>query len=154
VRRAEAEGYLIVAAAGNYVRTVVWPARFPETVAVAAVNAGCRPWTHTSIGPAVDFSAPGESVWRAALAEDGTSTTGMGTGTTYATATPAGVAALWVARHQGTPAFEAIRDAGGTTRVFRTLVQRTSWRPGAANQPAAAHCDPGARWYPFLHGSG
>ncbi len=156
VRKAEQSGVLVIAAAGNYVRTVVWPARFPETIAVAAVNIGCRPWAHTSLGPAVDFSAPGESVWRAALDEANLSSiTGMGTGTTYATSTTAGVAALWVAYHAGEPAFEDLRRRGRLTRAFRDLVRATSWRPDRPGSfPAGVACDAGADWSPLFYGAG
>jgi hypothetical protein len=154
VRRAEEAGYLIIAAAGNYVGTVVWPARFRETIAVAAVNAGCKPWKFTSIGPTVDFSAPGELVWRAEVGEDGAFGTGMGTGTTYATATTAGVAALWIAKHAGSTRFEKVRGDGDTTHVFRNLVRRTAWRPDRPERPAAARCDSDARWLSALQGAG
>ena len=96
--------------------------------AVAAVNVGCRPWAHSSLGPAVDFSAPGESVWRAAI--DDTShafITGMGSGTTYATSTTAGVAALWVAYHAGETDFENLRQQGLLTSTFGQLVRKSSW---------------------------
>lgn len=154
VRKAEKAGYLIVAAAGNYVKTVVWPARFESVVGVAATNVGCRPWAHTSVGPAVDFSAPGESVWRATIKEGTTDPiTGMGTGTTYATATTAGIAALWVARHKGSRQFESLKKKGELTRTFRSLVQQTSWRPGN-RQPADVACDSGSGWNSSLMGSG
>jgi hypothetical protein len=155
VSNAEKRGYLIVAAAGNYVHTVVWPARFGSTIAVAATNAGCRPWAHTSAGPAVDVSAPGESVWRASL--DGTRfVTGMGSGTTYATATVAGVAALWMSRYAGTPAFATLRSEGRVTEAFRQLLKETAWKPGAvpSQAPPGVVCDSGAGWSSELMGAG
>lgn len=154
VKKAEERGYLVVAAAGNYVRIVAWPARFKSVVAVAAVNAGCKPWAHTSLGSSVDFSAPGESVWRATLGEDGGYVTGMGTGTTYATATTAGVAALWVAKHKDSQVFQELKQNGELTRTFRRLAQQTSWRPGTPGVPAAANCDDDAGWRPQFFGSG
>lgn len=156
VRQAERNGVLIVAAAGNYVRTVVWPARFSSTIAVAAVNAGCRPWPHSSLGPTVDFSAPGESVWRATVAEDNRTkhVTGMGTGTTYAAATTAGVAALWVARHRGSAAFNDLRKNGDLTATFLRLARASAWRPGTDRQPLAANCDANTGWVPSLQGAG
>jgi hypothetical protein len=155
VTNAEKRGYLIVAAAGNYVHTVVWPARFDSTIAVAATNVGCRPWAYTSAGPAVDVSAPGESVWRASLEGSGFAT-GMGSGTTYATATVAGVAALWMSRHAGTPAFAALREEGRVTEVFRQLLQQTAWKPGAvpSQAPPGVACDADASWNSGLLGAG
>lgn len=154
VRKAEQRGHLIIAAAGNYVKKVVWPARFKSTIAMAAVNAGCKPWAGTSIGPNVDFAAPGVSVWRANLDEEGDFATGMGTGTTYATSTTAGVAALWIARHQGTDEFDRIREDGQTTEVFRSLLKQTVWRPNGSKKPDTATCDDDAGWNRFFLGDG
>jgi hypothetical protein len=152
VKKAEARGYLIVAAAGNYVRTVVWPARFPSVIAVAATNVGCRPWSGSSAGPAVDVSAPGESVWRASLTEDGADTTGMSKGTTYATATVAGVAALWLARHAGTPELDELRRRGELASAFQALLGQTAWKPGTIS--ARVPCDEGALWDSSRYGAG
>lgn len=156
VRQAEKNGYLIVAASGNYVKTVVWPARFDSVIAVAATNVDCQPWAHTSMGRSVDISAPGESVWRATVDDKQNFVTGMGTGTTYATATTAGVAALWLAYHAGSPDFEDLKKRGQLTQVFRQLLQETSWRPdGAPNRlPPGVTCKPGTRWFPSLLGPG
>ena len=156
VTNAEKRGYLIVAAAGNYVHTVVWPARFDSTIAVASTNVGCRPWAHTSAGAAVDISAPGESVWRGAVERDGTFTTGMGSGTTFATATVAGVAALWMARYAATPEFQALRNEGRVTETFRRLLQETAWKPGAvpSQAPAGVVCDDAGPWNTGLMGAG
>ena len=49
VKAAEKNGILIVAAAGNNVRTVVWPARFRSAIAVAAGNVRCQPWKGSSL---------------------------------------------------------------------------------------------------------
>jgi thermitase len=152
VKKAEARGYLIVAAAGNHVRTVVWPARFPSVVAVAATNVGCLPWSGSSAGPAVDVSAPGESVWRASLDDGGADTTGMSKGTTYATATVAGIAALWLARHAGEPDFERLRAEGRTSQVFHALLAQTAWKPGSTGAPV--RCDPGVSWDSSRYGAG
>ncbi len=152
VKTAEARGYLVIAAAGNYVRTVVWPARFPSVVAVAATNVGCRPWSGSSFGPSVDVSAPGESVWRAGLTEDGADATGMSKGTTFATATVAGVAALWLARYAGSEELEELRERGEITSAFRELLQETAWRPGEGTSPV--DCDGGISWNASRYGAG
>jgi hypothetical protein len=152
VKKAEARGYLIVAAAGNHVGTVVWPARFPSVVAVAATNVGCRPWSASSAGPAVDVSAPGESVWRASIAEGGGDSSSMSKGTTYATATVAGIAALWLVRHAGDPELERLRAEGRTARVFQALLARTAWKPGTGSPPVS--CDAGVSWDLSRYGAG
>lgn len=154
VQKAEERGFIVIAAAGNYVRTVVWPARYDSVIAVAAVNAECDPWTHSSRGGAVDIAAPGESVWRATIDKQETRITGMGTGTTYGTATTGGIAALWVAKHKGTPAYEALREHGLLTRALRHLMQETSWQPGGSRVPADAQCKDGVGWNSGKFGAG
>jgi thermitase len=57
-------------------------------------------WGGSSRGRAVDVTAPGESVWRAGFdPETKNFTVAPGTGTSFAVATVAGVAALWLAHH-------------------------------------------------------
>lgn len=156
VKKAEERGYIIVAAAGNYVRTVVWPARFRSVISIAAVNAECRPWKHSSRGSKVDIAAPGESVWRATMAGDDHDIpiTGMGTGTTYGTATTSGVVALWVAKHKGSAEYEALKQQGKLTDVLLSLLQSTAWRPNEANQPEEAECADDADWDDGRYGAG
>ncbi len=143
VRQAEKNGVLVVAAAGNYVRTVVWPARFKSTIAAAAINVRCHPWKHSSRGRAVDISAPGESVWRATLNEDRQYINYMGKGTTFATGNTAGAAALWLAHHQDTRQLKALQQAGLVTKAFRHALQQSAWQPSSdmSQNPDGTHCD-------------
>ncbi|MGH9459954.1 MAG: S8/S53 family peptidase [Vicinamibacteria bacterium] len=152
VKSAEERGYLIVAAAGNYVSKVVWPARFSSVIAVAATNVGCRPWAHSSFGSSVDVSAPGESVWRASLGEDGAPGVVMSKGTTFSTATVAGVAALWLVYHADSDELRTFRERGELTHAFRTLVKATAWKPGT--EGSAVPCDENATWNDFRYGAG
>ncbi|MGI9315690.1 MAG: caspase family protein [bacterium] len=141
VKAAENNGVLMVAAAGNYVRTVVWPARFRSTIAAAAVNVRCRPWKHSSRGRKVDISAPGESVWRATLNKDREYINYMGKGTTFATGNTAAAAALWLAWHKDDPALESLRQQGQLTRTFRQALAHSAWQPtGTDSDPAGTHC--------------
>ena len=142
VKAAEKNGVLIVAAAGNYVRTVVWPARFHSAVAVAAGNVRCEPWKHSSNGSAVDIMAPGESVWRATLNEQHEPINGMGKGTTFATSHVAGSAALWLSVHRHEPAFRTIAEQGLLTETFRTALQASAWRPAKGANPPGTQCNP------------
>lgn len=153
VRQARRQGVILIAAAGNYVRTVVWPARFDDAIAVAAINAKCAPWTHSSFGSAVDISSPGESVWRATVGDQSAFDIGRGKGTTFATGTTAGIAALWVARHEGTDTFKELRSSGELTDTFRSLLQSTSWRPGDADELSSGGCND-ATWNSRLYGQG
>src|SRR5207302_4211505 len=99
---AQKRDVIICAAAGNCVHFVVWPAAYDEVIAVAGCNAARQIWTGSCRGSAVDVTAPAESVWCAdASKQNGAVTFSMirGTGTSYAVATTAGVAALWLAHH-------------------------------------------------------
>ncbi|MGY4859984.1 S8 family peptidase [Cryobacterium sp. AP23] len=95
-------GMIVLAAAGNDVGIVVAPASYPNCLAVAATGADDQPWPLSSRGAMVDVSAPGWCVWvagfrwkEAGLVFDVV----QETGTSYAVAHVAGVAALWLAHH-------------------------------------------------------
>jgi len=143
VKSAEKKGVLIVAAAGNYVRTVVWPARFRSTIAVAANNVRCAPWKQSSHGKAVDISAPGESVWRATFNEKHDYMNAMGKGTTFATGNTAGAAALWLSWHRNNPQLEELKKLGSITQAFRDALKISAWRPKANSNanPPGTFCD-------------
>ena len=128
VRRAVAADVIVLAAAGNCVRTVVWPARYAECVAVAGTNAADGMWRGTCRGPAVDIAAPGQNVLKAEVAT-GTAV-GQGQGTSYAVALIAGVAALWLAHHGRADLLAAARARGETLQdMFLRLLQATARRP-------------------------
>jgi thermitase len=119
-----AEGMILLAAAGNHTQMVIFPALLDNVIAVAASNVDTRPWSGSASGAAVDITAPGESVWRAytfkkngALRFD----TQCSSGTSYATATTAGVCALWLQRH-GVAALRA-RYGGRLATVFTDLMK-------------------------------
>jgi hypothetical protein len=131
VRAAEDKGVLVIAAAGNYVGTVVWPARFRSTIAVAASNVRCRPWAHSSSGSKIDISAPGESVWRALINKDHRYMNGMGKGTTFATGNTTGAAALWLSWHRDNPKLAQLRQKGMVTQAFREALKASAWQPSA-----------------------
>lgn len=124
VDRVIADGLILLAAAGNQWPFVVYPAKLDSVVGVAASNADTKPWRGSASGAAVDITAPGESVWRAhahkvsgALRFD----TERSSGTSYATATTAGVCALWLQRH-GVAALRA-RYGGRLASVFMELLK-------------------------------
>ncbi|HBP90827.1 MAG TPA: hypothetical protein DD706_24435 [Nitrospiraceae bacterium] len=142
VKTAEKNGVLIVAAAGNYVGTVVWPARFHSSIAVAAGNVRCQPWTNSSHGSAVDIMAPGESVWRATFNEQHEDMNGMGKGTTFASGNVAGAAALWLSWHRDDPSLRMISEQGLLTRAFRAALRSSAWRPSSSvsANPPGTYC--------------
>ena len=126
------DGLLVLAAAGNQVGFVVSPANYGEVVAVAATNIQDEPWSGSSHGSAVDVSAPGESV-HAAHAKKGSPdpvyTVSRSSGTSYAVALTAGVAALWLAHH-GRDSLIARYGKANLQAVFVHLLRT------AARQPA------------------
>jgi len=134
VQRAQQAGIIVLAAAGNYVGFVVWPAAYDEVLAVAASNIKRRPWRHSSHGEAVDVTAPGESVWRAVttLKPNNTveNTVGRGTGTSYAVATTAGIAALWLSFHVRDKLITRYGSAGAISAVFKEVLMTAGCDPG------------------------
>jgi hypothetical protein len=128
VRRAVAADVIVLAAAGNCVRLVVWPARYDECIAVGGTNAADRMWKGSCRGPAVDIAAPGQNVLKANAA--GGSAVGQGQGTSFAVALTAGVAALWLAHHGRADLIAAARARGETLQdMFKRLLRATARRP-------------------------
>ena len=132
IARAVEAGTIVLAAAGNEIGFVVFPAAFDDVIAVAASNVRDEPWTGSSHGPAVDITAPGESVWRAEVARQASGlmsfTVARGNGTSFAVATAAGVAALWISFHGWTNLVRRF-GAGNIARVFKQLLQATCRTP-------------------------
>ncbi len=133
VRRAVQADLIVLAAAGNCVRFVVWPARYDECIAVAATNSADEPWPGTCRGAPVDISAPGQNVYRAVVPPGGPTnadTVGQGQGTSFAVALTAGVAAMWVAYHGRANVIAAAHERGETVNaMFRRLLRATARRP-------------------------
>jgi hypothetical protein len=65
VRKALDRGVIVVSAAGNMLPLVVFPAKLPGVIAVAASNPLDFPWRHSGLGDEVAVTAPGEMVWHA-----------------------------------------------------------------------------------------
>lgn len=128
IARAIEDGILVLAAAGNNVGFVVAPANYPDVIAVAATNIDDKPWSGSSRGPAVDISAPGESVHAAKATRGPNTLTARSSGTSYAVAQTAGVAAIWLAHH-GPETLKSRYGPQNLQRVFRHLLVTTSRRP-------------------------
>ncbi|HUP20689.1 MAG TPA: S8 family serine peptidase [Gemmatimonadota bacterium] len=101
VRNARRNNVIVLAAAGNCVRSVVAPASYDDCLAVAATDVNDRPWKGSSRGRAVDVSAPGQHVYvaRRSSPSDPDSLVEPSEGTSFAVAATAGAAALWLAHH-------------------------------------------------------
>lgn len=142
IDRAYEAGVIVVCAAGNYVDPVVAPARLNRTLAIAGVTDTGRPWTNSSFGPEVDFSAPAADLRRAnASAGGGFGYGGGGDGTSYASALASGAAALWLRRHRDALA-AAYPQPWQRVEAFATLARATAKLP------------PGVPWQPGAFGSG
>ena len=128
VRRAVAADVIVLAAAGNCVRTVVWPARYEDCIAVAGTNAADGVWKGTCRGPAVDISAPAQNVYKASTSSF--VAVEQGQGTSFAVALVAGIAALWLAHHGRADVIAAARARGQTVQdMFSRLLRATARRP-------------------------
>jgi hypothetical protein len=111
---------ILVAAAGNQWPFVVYPARYDEVIACAAINIRRERWSASASGADVDIAAPGESVWRAWATKAGFGVE-RSSGTSYAAAHVAGIAALWLAHH-GRANLVARYGQGGVPAVFKELL--------------------------------
>ena len=138
MRLAEAQGVIVVAAAGQgpeggvgkalvkaiHGQGVVYPAAFDSAFGVAASNIKGRPWTATFRGPEVDVTAPGEGVWNAKFegrTAEAQPTVAPGKGTSFSTALTAGVAALWLDYH-GRESVAATYGVAAVPSVFKWSV--------------------------------
>ncbi|MDR7332044.1 S8 family serine peptidase [Roseateles asaccharophilus] len=134
--RAYEAGVIVVCAAGNYVDPVVAPARLSRTVAVAGVTSKEQPWSGSSFGPEVDFSAPAADLRRADLRSAAQFRyTGGGDGTSYATAITTGAAALWLTHRRADIAAAYAGHAWCVPEAFRVLARQTARVPNATWQP-------------------
>jgi Subtilase family len=129
VNRCYDAGTLLVCAAGNIVNKVVAPACFPRAIAVAGVGPTGKPWSGSSFGSEVAFSAPADQIRRAQV--KGTLPIGYvggGDGTSYAAALTTGTAALWLT-HRGPEIAARYQLPWQRIEAFRMLARQTSSRP-------------------------
>jgi subtilisin family serine protease len=131
IDRAIDNGIVVLAAAGNCVKFVVWPARYEEVIAVAGTNVRGEAWRGSCKGEAVDISAPAEFVPRAKANPKeggGPNVVAGGQGTSFAVAITAGVAALWLGHH--TPQrIKAAAQGRPVQELFVALLRSTAQRP-------------------------
>jgi hypothetical protein len=134
-------GVIVVCAAGNIVDPVVAPACLRRTVAVAGVTRHDRPWSGSSFGPEVDFSAPAADMRRADASgqfQPRFSYRSGGDGTSYASAITTGAAALWLT-HRRADLAAAYDEPWCTVAAFTKLARDTARLPtGVAWDPDGA----------------
>lgn len=135
LQRAVDADVIVMAAAGNCVGWVVYPAADPNCLAVGGCNVNRQRWQGSCRGLDVDVSAPAENVFRAFVDEAGAPGVGQGEGTSYAVAQTAGVAACWLAHHGRSRVVKAARGRGiSVNELFRKLARATASRPPGWDQ--------------------
>lgn len=131
VRKAVDKNLIVLAAAGNCVKWVVWPARFDRCIAVAGSKEKYGTWRGSCHGPAVDISAPAQHVYRASKDRPSAPPNGFGPGegTSYAVALTAGVAAMWLAHHGRQNLIDTLGPDERLQDRFMTLARQTARVP-------------------------
>lgn len=125
--RASDSGVLVMAAAGNCVKEVVYPARYEKCLAIGGVDDADKPWIGTCKGREVDFAAPAQNVYRATAPDKGVA---QGQGTSYAVAITASAAACWLAFHGRANVLAETKKRGETVnQMFCRLVRATARVP-------------------------
>lgn len=135
VERAASKGKFIIAAAGNDGRdnSVNYPARWRDTIAVAAVNRDGQVTRFSSRGPEVDIAAPGEDILSTWLHGGYAKLSG----TSMATPFVAGVVALALSLHRS---LDRPHTPLRTVTELREHLRRTATDAGPAGQ------DPSYGW--------
>lgn len=132
IRRAVNNNIIVIAAAGNCVDLVVWPARYRDVIAVGGCNIDDQPWRGSSYGHDIDISAPAELVWvaRRKPNDQHLSFTEAAQGTSFATALTASTAALWISHHGHANLMDAAKNAGvNLQQLFNRALSATARKP-------------------------
>ncbi len=140
VKHAFEKDVIVVAAAGNDVRFfVVWPAAYKEVISCAGCTSKRRRWSKSSRGKRVDITGPAEDVWKAGVEGDNRVVT-QSSGTSFAAASVAGVAALWLGRWGRKRLIRHLNGEFRLTTLFRHML--------------TANCDPEPEGADGLFGKG
>ncbi|WP_299470408.1 S8 family serine peptidase [uncultured Roseibium sp.] len=138
IRRAVKADMIVLAAAGNCVGFVVYPAWDENVIAIAAVDEHKKRWRGSCHGEKVDVAAPGENVTVARRKPDLNDTNDInreGQGTSFAVALTAGCAALWIERFGASEVIaEARKRSTNVQELFRSALKATAWSDGNWNK--------------------
>ena len=133
IRRAVDADMIVLAAAGNCVGFVVYPAWDENVITVAGINEHETRWKGSSRGRKVDVSAPGENVTvarRKPGSSDVADINHEGQGTSFAVALTAGCAALWIERFGFDEIVVKARQRNSNLQeLFRAAIRSTARRP-------------------------
>jgi thermitase len=117
-------------ATGQVQDSVVLPAAYANVIACAGCCPNGKPWDESLSGPNVDITAPADGVWVADFVKGGSNpnaqrapTVEAASGTSFAAAFMAGVAALWLA-HLGRENLRQRYPRTPLAWVFRHQLQR------------------------------
>lgn len=134
IKRAVDADMIVLAAAGNCIGKVVYPAWDENVIAVAGLDEHGKRWKGSSHGRKIDIAAPGENVHVARRLAGGVGTKDRiderGQGTSYAVALTAGCAALWLERHEVAKIkAEAARRGVSVQELFRSALRHSANTP-------------------------
>jgi Subtilase family len=120
VDNAAKAGILVIAAAGNEVRRAKFPAMCKQAIAIAGSTYNQEPWEGSAGAPEVVAAAPAEGVWTASVV-NGAYCLDASSGTSFATALVAAVAAEWVNQRRAKNAIPA-----DPTAAFKEALRKTA----------------------------
>jgi len=98
IQKAYDSNVIVIAAAGNCIPFVVFPAAFDRCLAVGASSENGTYWEHAPDSAKIAFAAPGDAVRTTLIKKDPLAYSyNWGSGTSFSTAFTSGVCALWLA---------------------------------------------------------
>lgn len=136
--KAQSQGILVIASAGNGVPFTVWPGAYNDVTAVASSTAEGKLAKHSAKGTRITIAAPGEYVWCAISKTFYEHSSARRSGTSFATPIVAGIAALWLSHH-------------GVDQICQRYPDRPEAIPIAFNYLLRETCD---RWQEVRCGPG